>query len=120
MEVNSASSHKAKNSNVNTSEQKKSTKLSKEEILAKVKGKFGKSAAPKKAAPKPKQDSSDISATAKKKAESSESSEKIVGDIQKNDPKSAVTQEKLKNILKTGSFSFSDRERQALSKILKM
>ena len=111
----SATSHQASSPPSN----KLSKKLSKEEILAKVKGKFGKTAAPKKTPPKSQAEISNISDKAKAKSKKDEG-ESVAGDIKNNDPNSVVTQEKLKNILKTGAFNFSDQERQTLSKILKM
>jgi hypothetical protein len=39
-------------------------------------------------------------------------------DVNLNDPNDPVTQGKLKNILKMGSFNFSDKEKAALSNIL--
>ncbi len=39
-------------------------------------------------------------------------------DIAANDPKAPETQEKLKQVLSTGAFSFSDKERAVLDKIL--
>lgn len=44
----------------------------------------------------------------------------LKSDIGINDPKDEVTQEKLKGLLTTGGFNFSDKERKALSSILGM
>lgn len=41
-----------------------------------------------------------------------------LGDIKKNDPKDPVTKEKLKDVLRNGSFHFSAAERAALGEIL--
>lgn len=113
MEVNSALGQKTSPA----ANQADTKKLSKEEILAKVKGKFGNKAGPKKAPAIVQNDPPEISDKAKRKGAKVE---KGAGDIKNNDPKSEVTQEKLKNILRTGAFSFNENERQALSKILKM
>ncbi len=43
----------------------------------------------------------------------------IVGDVGVNDPNDLATHGKLKNVLSMGAFSFSDKERAALEKILK-
>ena len=40
------------------------------------------------------------------------------GDIKKNDPNDSDTKEKIKGALNVGSFNFSDKERDVLSKIL--
>lgn len=90
---------------------KSKKELSNDEILAKVKEKFGNKASPKKAPPTEKVE---VSKNAQQKAQVEEGN----GDIGKNDPKSEVTREKLRAILKTGGFSFSDSERTALNKIL--
>jgi len=42
----------------------------------------------------------------------------LASDVDKNDPNSPETTEKLKSILSTGAFAFNDKEREALSKIL--
>ncbi len=42
----------------------------------------------------------------------------LASDIATNDPNSPETQEKLKDILKTGAFKFSEKERKVLSGIL--
>lgn len=92
--------------------QKTKKNISREDILAKVKSKFGDKAAPKKTAPKEKVE---VSKNAKQK-EQVESKE--FGDIGKNDPNSDMTKEKLRGILKTGAFNFSDAERSTLNDIL--
>ncbi len=86
-------------------------KLSKEEIQAKISAKFGKKAAPK--APKIVEDKVEI----EDKTKNVDSKE--FGDIKTNDPNSQVTQDKLKEILKTGAFQFNEKERKTLAKILK-
>ena len=88
-------------------------KMSNDDIAAKIQAKFGKKAEVKKAIP-PVVDKVDIG---KKGIVSSEDDD--FGDVGKNDPKAEVTQEKLKSILASGGFAFNDKERQALSKILK-
>jgi hypothetical protein len=42
----------------------------------------------------------------------------LKSDIASNRPDDEMTQEKLKGLLRTGGFSFSDKERKALSSIL--
>lgn len=42
----------------------------------------------------------------------------VKSDIAENNPKSEETQEKLRHVLRTNSFNFSDRERAALNEIL--
>lgn len=46
------------------------------------------------------------------------SMENPVGDIQDNDPSSEHTKSKLKDIVKQGSFNFSEKERKLLASIL--
>ncbi len=87
-------------------------KLSPDEIKAKIKSKFGKDLTKKKA--KPIADKAEIS---KKSAKSS--GEKEFADVGSNDPNSDLTQNKLKDILKTGAFQFNEGERKALAQILK-
>jgi hypothetical protein len=48
-----------------------------------------------------------------------EEADVAASDIKDNNTASAVTQEKLKNVLSTGGFNFSDKERQVLGNILK-
>ena len=105
MKVDSVSRQKSKNT-------KSKKELEKEEILKKVKAKFGDKAKPKKAQPKEKVDVSD---TAKQKSQIKDDD---FSDIGKNNPQSEVTKEKLRAILKTGAFSFNDAERGALNDIL--
>ncbi|MDC1175141.1 hypothetical protein OAT67_07085 [Bacteriovoracaceae bacterium] len=50
----------------------------------------------------------------KKQAES----EEVIGDVSKNDPNDPNTKEKLKSVLAMGAFSFSEKEKAALGKIL--
>jgi len=42
----------------------------------------------------------------------------VAGDIKENNPDSDLTQAKLKGLIKTGGFNFSDKERSALAEIL--
>lgn len=42
----------------------------------------------------------------------------VTGDIKDNNPDSELTQAKLKGLIKTGGFNFSDKERSALAEIL--
>lgn len=44
--------------------------------------------------------------------------EAVVGDIKPNDPNDTNTTEKLKGLLSTGGFNFSEKERETLGKIL--
>lgn len=82
------------------------------DLQAKVRSKFGDEA-PKKAS-----DSDTVELSGKTK-------EKVLledtefADIKNNDPNAEETQEKLKALLKSGAFHFSDKERSALSEILK-
>lgn len=90
-------------------------KLSPDEIKAKIKSKFGKDLNEK---PKMKEEVPTDTADIKTKGVSS-SKEANFGDVGKNDPNSDLTQNKLKDLLKTGGFQFNERERKALSQILK-
>jgi len=45
--------------------------------------------------------------------------EEIASDIGKNDPKAPETRGKLQTLLSSGGFNFSEKEREALSQILK-
>lgn len=105
------------NNKIITEQQNQPKKLSKAELEAKVKSKFGLAAKikPKKAViPEVKPE---LSNTAKKGV--TNSSQGAFGDLAANDPSAPETQEKLKGLLKTGAFNFSERERHALAKILK-
>ncbi len=42
----------------------------------------------------------------------------VISDVGPNDPSDPATQEKLRTILRTGAFSFSDQERSVLGEIL--
>lgn len=106
MKVNSASSQEKQ------SKVKSKKELDREAILAKVKSKFGDKAKPKKAKPKEKVEVSE------KSKQKSQVKDENFGDIGTNDPKSEVTKEKLRALLKTGSFAFSEGERSALNDIL--
>ena len=85
-------------------------KLSSDDIAAKVAAKFGKEAQVKKAAPKPDPDT---------KVELNTQEAVAHSDIGNNDPNSELTKEKLRGLLKAGGFDFNDKERKALSQILK-
>ena len=87
-------------------------KLSNDDIAAKIRAKFGKTAEIKKVIPKV-EDKVELNS---KGVVSSDEEE--FGDIGKNDPKSEVTQERLKGLLKGNGFNFSDKERKALGEIL--
>lgn len=89
----------------------KPKKMSKEDIEARVRAKFGKVA--EKKAPEPKPDTTEIHSKGV-----SHSDEESFGDIKQNDPGSDITQEKLRGILKNGGFNFNDKERKALGQIL--
>lgn len=98
-------------------ESQKVARPSQDEIKAKIKAKFGKDLDDKPVA-KEADTRVELSSNAKSKGVSNNSEEGF-GDIKNNDPKSPETQEKLKSLLKTGGFNFSDKERQVLSQILK-
>lgn len=86
-------------------------KLSQDDIKAKIAAKFGEKAK----IVKPKiEDTAELNSKAV-----SHSEEKGFGDIGVNDPKSSITQDKLKDLLKSGAFAFNDRERKILGEILK-
>lgn len=53
-----------------------------------------------------------------KEAEETNEDIMLKSDIAKNDPTDPNTQEKLKTVLKQGSFGFSDKEKAVLSQIL--
>jgi hypothetical protein len=99
----------ANSSKLVKNEQKKS---SSDEIRAKLAKKFGQKVLPKKKTEV--KDKAEIHSKGVKN-----SSEEDFGDIKSNDPSSQVTHNKLKEILKTGAFDFNDKERKALSQILK-
>ena len=101
-----------KSQNHSTGPNKVKKKLSKEDIDAKIKAKFGEKAEKKKA-PEEKVEFSDKSKAKAKEGEST------MGDIGSNKPDAAETREKLKSILKMGGFDFNDKERKALATILK-
>lgn len=83
------------------------------ELQKKLQAKFGDKVIPKK---KPKVDEAEISDKAKKKVAIGADE---FGDIKSNNPTSEETREKLKGLLKTGAFNFSEKERAALKDILK-
>ncbi len=106
MKVPNSGAHK-------TSKQLGPKGLSQKEIAAKIQEKFGDKAKIVKAAPV--EDKVEINT----KKGVSNSTEEGFGDIQDNDPTSSVTRDKLKDILKTGAFSFNEKERKTLAEILK-
>lgn len=97
----------------NTSGQKTLSPKEKQqaEIRKKLAAKFGNKVLPKK-----KEDKAEISVKAQKRAEPGDED---YADIKNNNPTSDETREKLKALLKTGAFHFNDKERGALSEILK-
>ncbi len=97
------------------------TKISpKDELKAKLAEKFGDKFKAKAEIDKEKQQAKaaavEISDSAKKKAHIDPEG---FGDVKKNDPNSEETKIKLKALLQTGGFNFNDKERGALSEILK-
>ncbi|MBD65469.1 MAG: hypothetical protein CME62_09700 [Halobacteriovoraceae bacterium] len=102
---------KVSQGDIPASSKKAPKKLSQEDIKAKIAAKFGEKAKPQKAVPKEKVEINSKGV--------SHSSEENFGDIQGNNPESEVTQEKLKDLLKSGGFHFNDRERKVLGEILK-
>lgn len=80
------------------------------EIRAKLAEKFGDKILPKK------KDNVEISVKVEKRPEAGDEN---FADIKKNDPNSEDTRVKLSGLLKSGGFHFSDKERAALSEILK-
>lgn len=90
----------------------------KSELHLKLKQKFGKDFERKDKAPKAESVDSPATRVSIDSSGKKEVGEEPIGDIKSNDPKSEVTQEKLRAILKTGAFNFNDKERQALSSIL--
>jgi len=107
MQVNAASGQ--------TQAPKSKKEMEQEAIRKKLAEKFGDKFKEKKKV-KPKEDSVELSNSAKKEAHIDPEG---FGDVKKNDPSSEETQEKLKALLKTGAFQFSDKERAALGEILK-
>lgn len=103
MDINNATSQKV-------ASQKNKARL---ELQKKLQAKFGDKVIPKK---KPKVDEAQISEKAKKKVAIGADE---FGDIKSNNPTSEETREKLKGLLKTGAFNFSEKERAALKDILK-
>jgi hypothetical protein len=110
MKVNSSS-----NSPQTTTKQAKK-KQTQSVIEARLAEKFGKEFGKTKKM----KEQTDISKAKKKKevVDASGEEKESFGDIGLNDPKSAATREKLKSVLQTGAFGFSDKERKALSEIL--
>jgi hypothetical protein len=88
--------------------------LSKAEIEAKIKARFGDKAKKKSAPKKPKPPEVALGKSSKEVG-----GKAVTGDVGANDPKAEMTQEKLKFLLKSGSSTFNDRERKVLANILK-
>jgi hypothetical protein len=105
---------KVENSDAKNITRAKPKKLDNDDIKAKLMAKFGDKIQKKAPKPVPKEK---LELHSKKGVSSSD--EEQFGDVHTNNPNSVVTQEKLKGILKMGGFAFNDKERQALSKILK-
>ena len=88
----------------------KAKKQTAEEVKAKIREKFGKETLVKEVK-KPIEDKAELNSKPK--------IEGVSGDDIDNDPKSTLTHDKIKQVLKSGAFKFSDRERATLAKILK-
>lgn len=106
---------------INAAQGQVKSKISpKEELRAKLAEKFGDKFKAKAEIDKEKQQAKaaevEISDSAKKKAHIDPEG---FGDVKNNDPNSEETKIKLKALLQTGGFNFSDKERGALSEILK-
>lgn len=95
-------------SNQSTNITKPNSKLSKADIQAKIKAKFGEKADPKIL--KPVKDKVDLKMPNKLET---------MTDENKESSKAEITQERLKGILEAGAFGFNEKERRALGKILK-
>jgi hypothetical protein len=92
-----------------------------QEVRAKIANKFGDKFETKdeivaKKIASQKKDKLELSDSAKRKAHIDPEG---FGDIKKNDPNAKETQAKLKGLLENGGFEFNEKERMALSKILK-
>jgi len=98
----------------------KRARLSADQVRAKMQAqKMAKQQAKiMKAHPMKTEDSVDVKKAAHHLKLQAEMEEGWSSDISDNDPNSAETTEKLKEILKSGAFSFSDREKSTLAKIL--
>ncbi|MEE3079007.1 MAG: hypothetical protein VX341_06720 [Bdellovibrionota bacterium] len=84
--------------------------LSDDEVIAKIKEKQAKKEAVKKAEA--------IAAKEKSVNEGEEKDHLLESDVGGNDPNDPSVREKLKDILKSGAFKFSQKEKSVLSKIL--
>lgn len=106
MKVDSASSQKA------------SAPISEEQVRKKIEAKFGK-----EILEKPKKDEAQISQKSKQLSQAEtkiiDKDDVVIGDIGKNNPADSVTQDKLKHLIRSGGFSFNEKERLALQEILK-
>jgi len=107
MEVNS--------NNIDQTLNKSPIRSRNDELKKMVQEKFGDKVQIKKVKPPKIEDKVELG----QKSGIANSSEKDFGDIDSNDPTSSVTHDKLKEILKTGAFNFSEKERATLSNILK-
>ena len=92
-----------------------------QEIREKIAGKFGDKFKTKNEKAKIKlakidKDKLELSNSAKKKAHINPEG---FGDVKTNDPNAEETQAKLKGLLESGGFEFSQKERNALNQILK-
>ncbi|MAE57278.1 MAG: hypothetical protein CME69_00275 [Halobacteriovorax sp.] len=84
--------------------------LSDDEVIAKIKEKQAKKEAVKKA---------EAIATKEKSVNEGEEKDHLLeSDVGGNDPNDPSVREKLKDILKSGAFKFSQKEKSVLSKIL--
>lgn len=101
---------KVTNGNIQNQKAAAPKKLSPDEIAQKIAGKFGKTAEIKKPAPKITPDTTTEINSQETIAHS---------DIDKNDPSSELTREKLRGLLTGGGVMFNDKERKALAEILK-
>ena len=95
--------------NLSVKPRNSASKLSKSDIQARIKARFGDKAMIKKKVEKPKVSDS-VEITSKESA--------VIGDVAHNDPNSEITREKLRGILKSGGFDFNPKERSALADIL--
>lgn len=89
-------------------------KLTPEEVKKKIQEKFGTAILEKKKSKLP-QDKVEL----KNRDKLEDKTQAPSGDVGKNDPNDTVTQDKIRNVLKSGAFNFNEQERAALAKILK-
>lgn len=90
-----------------------------DELRKKLAEKFGKDVIGEA---QKKQEAAEISKKAKNMAEGDgkiiDKADAVIGDVNKNDPADSITQDKLKQVLRTGAFNFNEKERNALQEIL--